>query len=298
MGILIAVFSILIILYVLRTISRSIKKITSTMKVVQSGELLAQVKIDTKDEISIIGDNFNLMMNKINSLIPELKHQMKLTFEASDRQRKAEIMALEAQINPHFLYNTLDSINWMAIEKREYEISNMLKSLAQILRYSISESNSMVEISEEVEWLRQYIYLQKTRFDNSFECQINVDESIMHYKIYKLILQPFIENAIIHGFEKIDSGGLLTISIMPDHGMVRIVIEDNGCGISTEQIRDINKFINEKMSEEIDSKTAGIGIKNALGRIKMYYGNAINVRIENRDPNGTRIILVIPCVER
>lgn len=116
------------------------------------------------------------------------------------RQKNAEIAALEAQINPHFLYNTLDTINWMAIDRDEYEISNMITTLARILRYGISDSNGVVKIRDEVEWLKQYIFLQQTKLKNSFDCHIDVEPELMDLSIHKLLLQPFIENAILHGF--------------------------------------------------------------------------------------------------
>ena len=194
-GALAILFSITIIIYITRNFSVSTGKILDAMKTAQDGELSVQVTLDNDDdELSVIAARFNKMISKINQLVEEVKR-------ATFKQKEAEIRALEAQINPHFLYNTLDSINWMAIKKEEHEISNMLKSLAQILRYSVDKSNSIVKLREEIKWLKQYLYLQQTRFNYSFECFMDVDESIMDCMVHKLLLQPFIENAVIHGFE-------------------------------------------------------------------------------------------------
>src|SRR5699024_2954900 len=116
------------------------------------------------------------------------------------REKNAEIKSLEAQINPHFLYNTLDTINWMALDREEYTISKMLTSLASILRYSIHRSNTIVEIEEELEYLKKYIYLQQQRFDYSFLCTVEADENVRGCMIHKMLIQPFLENTLVHGF--------------------------------------------------------------------------------------------------
>ena len=108
---------------------------------------------------------------------------------------------MEAQINPHFLYNTLDTINWMAIDKDEFDISNAINSLATILRYAIADSSGEVFVRDEIDWLKKYIYLQQFRLKNNFTCSINVDPDVMDLRIHKLLLQPFVENSILHGFE-------------------------------------------------------------------------------------------------
>ena len=163
------------------------------MKNVEEGGLAQRIPDEKRmpTEIELIARQFNHMLSKVEESMDKER-------EAVVRQKNAEIAALEAQINPHFLYNILDTINWMAIDKDEYEISNTINSLAQILRYGLDKSNSMVEIRREVEWLRQYIFLQQTRLKNTFECQINAEPGILGCRIHKLLFQPFVENAILH----------------------------------------------------------------------------------------------------
>ena len=139
-----------------------------------------------------------------------------------EKQKNAEIAALEAQINPHFLYNTLDTISWMAIDRDEYEISNMIATLARILRYGISDSNGIVKIKDEIDWLKQYIFLQQTKLKNSFECHINVEPELMEIPIHKLLLQPFIENAILHGFEGVDRAHRLQMDMKREGEFIKI----------------------------------------------------------------------------
>ncbi len=173
----------------------------------QNGNLDIQVHVDTEDEMGQIADNFNTMTGKVKNLIAEVT-------EITQKQKNAEIRALEAQINPHFLYNTLDSINWMAIEKEEYEISKMLRNLGIILRYSINKSNQMVTIAEMADWLEKYVSLQKMRFNNAFICEVYVSEEAKNIRIHKLLIQPFVENAILHGFKGIEGGGILRVDII------------------------------------------------------------------------------------
>jgi two-component system sensor histidine kinase YesM len=171
-------------------------------------------------EIESIADGFNDTLEKLN--------------EAITRQQEAQIVALEAQINPHFLYNTLDTINWMAIDRDEYDISNAISSLATILRYAIVNSNAEVSIREESEWIKKYIYLQQYRVKNRFSCSINVAPDTMDAGIHKLLLQPFVENAIVHGFEKDIQDAELVLNIEKKDENVEIRIEDNGSGMDDE----------------------------------------------------------------
>ena len=283
-GILALLFSIIIIFYVTRNFSGSIRKILHAMKTAQEGELSVRVELDDDgDEMSAIAARFNKMIYKINKLVEEVR-------AATFKQKEAEIRALEAQINPHFLYNTLDAINWMAIEKDEHEISNMLKSLAQILRYSVNKSNSIVKLREEIEWLKQYIYLQQTRFNYSFECFMEVDENVLDFNIHKLLFQPFIENVIIHGFEGINKGGVLDIGIKGWENSIMIVIRDNGKGIDPETVSKLNS----PDDKEITAKGSGLGASNVFNRIKMYYGDSGSWQVESETGKGTTITLKIP----
>ncbi len=209
-----------------------------------------------------------------------------------EKQKNAEIAALEAQINPHFLYNTLDTISWMAIDRDEYEISNMIATLARILRYGISDSNGIVKIKDEIDWLKQYIFLQQTKLKNSFECHINVEPELMEIPIHKLLLQPFIENAILHGFEGVDRAHRLQMDMKREGEFIKIEIEDNGCGISDETVQEMNQGIFRKTEDKNH-----IGMENAITRLYMYYGEKTKVTIGSRPGEGTLIRIWIPVRE-
>lgn len=255
----------------------SIRRVVETMRRAGKGDLTIRVAADQTrpTEIEVIAEEFNAMMDKMKKSV--------------ETQKNAEIAALEAQINPHFLYNTLDTINWMAIDKDEYEISNMIATLANILRYGISDSNGIVKIRDEVEWLKQYIFLQQTKLKNSFDCHINVEPEIMGLSIHKLLLQPFIENAILHGFEGVEKTHILQMDMGREEERIAIRIQDNGCGIPEEIVREMNAGIFRKT----DNKNH-IGMENAITRIHMYYGETAEVRIESWLGQGTEVQIMIP----
>lgn len=282
------VFIIVLSLFTVMTImfsqvtkmTSSIKRVVETMRKAGKGDLHVHVGKDPTrpTEIEVIAEEFNAMMDKLG--------------ESMQRQKDAEIAALEAQINPHFLYNTLDTINWMAIDRDEYEISNMIATLAGILRYGISDSNGVVRIRDEVDWLKQYIFLQQTKLKKSFDCHINVAREIMGLPIHKLLLQPFIENAILHGFEGIGRTHKLQMDMGQEGDQIVIRIQDNGCGIPAEMVREMNAGIFQKT----DNKNH-IGMENAITRIHMYYGENARVRIESLEGHGTTVCIWIPIVD-
>ncbi len=278
--------SLFIIFYISNSFSKSIQLILKAMKIAQGGELSVQIELDEHDEISAIASRFNKMIAKINQLVEDVK-------QATHKQKEAEIRALEAQINPHFLYNTLDSINWMAIEKEEYQISKMLENLANILRYNISNSNKLTTFREEAEWLKQYIFLQQNRFDHSFECWIDIPETVLECKIYKLLLQPFIENAIIHGFAGIAGGGILKIDVKSrEDDRISITIADNGHGMAEEVLEELEQPI----ANDLRYGRHGIGILNALSRLQIYYGAGYQCRIKSEPGQGTSVSLLVPKI--
>ena len=276
-----AVALIIIILFITNRLSGSITKVVKAMNMAGKGELTVRIEANPAMplEIQTIADQFNKMIRKIRQLIEEVKL-------ATFKQKEAEIRALESQINPHFLYNTLDTINWMAMDRDEHEISSMINSLAKILRYGVDKSNAIVTVRDEVNWLRQYVYLQQVRLKNSFECSMDIDNSILDCKIHKLLLQPFVENSIIHGFAGKEDKCLLTITIKDRIDSIEIKITDNGIGMSPQKVE---KFNNRKFRDE---NLDHIGIENVQSRLEMYYGDKAKAYAKS-DQNGTCITLVI-----
>ena len=285
--VLLLVFALALIFYTVRNMDASVKSVVSGMQEVKNGNLDVVVPVQSFDEIGTIADNFNEMTVKVRELIREVT-------EAEENRKNVEIRALEAQINPHFLYNTLDSINWMAIEKEEYEISKMIRNLGVILRYSVNKSNQIVTIRELADWLEKYISLQQMRFNDAFSYRLNIEEETYTEKVYKLLLQPFVENAIIHGFKEMESGGLLQIDIMAaEHGQgIIIIIEDNGAGMPQEMLKCFNN-----KEEAIKDEGKSIGLHNAFSRMNMYYGEKASWNVSSIEGMGTVITLRLPSLQ-
>ena len=278
---------VVIIFIMTNHLTESIRKVSGVMEKAGKGSLsvrVAQIE-QMPTEIKLIADRFNQMMETLQKSIQKEK-------ETQDKMKDAEIKVLEAQINPHFLYNTLDTINWMAIGRGAYDVSNAIGSLAYILRYGINDSNEVVTVQEEAEWLKQYIFLQQTRLKNTFICEVYVDPECAQVKIHKLLLQPFVENAILHGFEKVSRTHQLFVSVRKDDEWLSIRIEDNGKGIPENVLEQIKKGNLPKTSDKNH-----IGMENAITRIRMYYGEKAKIQIESEVDVGTVITLLFPIDE-
>lgn len=274
---------IALIIMTIRLLTRSVDVVTAAMQQAAKGDLSVRIPKNARmpKETKIIAGRFNAMMDDIDALMKEVT-------QASEQQRNAEIAMLEAQINPHFLYNTLDTINWMAIDHDAYDVSNAITSLARILRYGIEGSNREVTVREEMTWLRQYISLQQIRLKNSLEVHIHADEDLMELSIHKLLFQPFVENAILHGFEGVKRTHELHISLEKQQQELIVIIRDNGRGMSAQQCASL-----ENGQADVNSKHH-IGVRNALQRMRMYYGQNVSIHVESEIDKGTSITLNLP----
>ncbi|MDD3337526.1 MAG: histidine kinase [Lachnospiraceae bacterium] len=251
----------------------------------------AEIAINHKDELYTIVRQFNKMKARITVLVDTLQQRNKEIQIAATNQKHAEIKALEAQINPHFLYNTLDSINWRAIEHEEEEISDMLGALGSLLRYSVSNIDMVVLLRAEISWLKKYVFLQRDRFQNSFDCTYDVTEEAMDFPIYKMLLQPIVENIILHAFEKVKQGGMIEIrAYVGEDKKLVIHIKDNGCGMTGEKLQEIEKEIEETDALNSDS----IGISNVIHRLRIYYKDEAGLQVHSKLNVGSEFILTIP----
>ncbi len=274
---------------------RTVKKIAKGIEAYSGtpGENL-RVDIDDGDELHLIAWQFNKMIQRVNHLVFTLQEKNEEIKEILARQKHAEIKALEAQINPHFLFNTLDAINWRAIEHDEEEISNMLCSLGSLLRYSVSNIESIVILEAEIAWLRKYIYLQRERFNYSFSCTFDIEQESLGFPVYKMLLQPLIENVIVHGFEGVKKDGMIFVqSYLREDGKLCIRIQDNGIGIPEDELA----VIQEEISRGASLNNKKIGISNAANRLKIYYHGEAELKILSKYGEGTEVIMVIPPLE-
>ena len=199
--------------------------------------------------------------------------------------RKTELKALQAQINPHFLYNTLDSISWMCEQGKNKEAVVMVNALAQLFRISISKGHELIPIRNEVQHAKSYLQIQSVRYKDQFSYRFAVDESCLDYLCNKITLQPIIENAIYHGINGLVEKGRIVIRIASSGDDILATVEDNGVGMEPEQIEAIFKRSDNK---------AGIGIKNVNDRLKIWFGDAYGITIESEPDHGTRVIVRMP----
>ena len=248
-----------------KRIGHDVENILYTMDLANRGKLDARSDVSRADEFGAISAHLNHMLDEIHLLLMRMA-------EAKDQQRTAEIQALEAQINPHFMFNTLDSINWMAIENGQFEISQMLKYLSEFFRYAVRNSSETVEVRTEVEHLRQYIYLQQRRYAYAFSCHVRVEKETERCRIHKLLLQPLVENALLHGFdftEPDDSReNVIDIEVFSDTPeMLTLRVCDNGKGMESLMMHELNTY-------DVSKYNLGkaIGVRNVIARVRMYYG--------------------------
>ena len=238
---------------------------------------------ESEDEIGFLSKSFNAMSTRIANLMREAEN-------AHQQEKEHEIRALQAQIDPHFLSNTLDTINWIAREGNEQKISRMLTALSRILQYSISDGGS-VTWRDEIQWLANYVFLQQTRYESRLEVRYDIDPRILDLTTIRLLLQPFVENAIEHGFQPRQGEGLIVIRGTLEDGCVSMEISDNGCGMTEAKIDAI--FSGKSKG---NGGPEGIGIFNVHERIRLRYGPPFGVTVTPRPHGGTLVRISFPAL--
>jgi two-component system sensor histidine kinase YesM len=285
--------TLFIVYYVSRNSILSINRITDLMNSLAKDNLDVAVTQKSNNEIRSIEVAFEQMVDRIKKLLSENEQQYQRILEVTRASREAELKSLELQINPHFLFNTIDTINWMAIRKGEYDISAQLNSLASILRYTVYDVNGVSSVEQELEWIREYLVLQQNRFRYNFDYVIDASPESIKCKIHKLILQPFLENSIVHGFENIDYKGLISIRVftreLNDISYLVIEAADNGIGIDDGKARSIEKLLKSPHTESAHE----VGIQNIALRLMGYYGESSWIDFFSM-PGNTCFTLNIP----
>lgn len=274
-GLITSIVCIIVSIFISIRISRPLRTLKKAMRKVECGNFDIQIGSLGNDEIGDLGKSFNQMILRLKKLIDEIYVQKLIT-------KESELEALQAQINPHFIYNTLESINCLAEIKGVKEISKMVKTLAQLLRSCISDKKEYVSIENEIENIESYIYLQNVRFGGKIIANIECLDSLKNAKIPKLILQPIVENAILHGLEQKIGSGFLKININQVGKNIIIIIKDDGVGF------DKNK---------VEFKNTGLGIKNVDRRIKILFGEEYGMSFESQIGKGTNIEVLLPYIE-
>ena len=281
-AIILVIVALLFSRFMARSITLPIQKLRDSMKKVQEGDFsVSDVVVDSKNEIGSLTKSFDVMTHRIHELMEQNVHEQ-------EEKRKSELKALQSQINPHFLYNTLDSIIWMAEGKKNEEVVLMTASLARLLRQSISNEDEVVPIANEVEYARGYLTIQKMRYKDKLEFQIEVDSSILYIPLIKLVLQPIIENAIYHGLKYKESKGLLIVKGFMKDGNAVLQVIDDGVGMDEETLAHIYD------KHKVNYHSNGVGVYNVQKRLKLYYGEDYGITYTSELGKGTIATITIP----
>ncbi|WP_219835468.1 sensor histidine kinase [Paenibacillus sp. R14(2021)] len=275
--------SLIISFWLSHRLSRPIKDLQADMKLVERGNFHIQTEIGQMNEIGQLGRTFNMMVGRIKTLMDEI-------ILNQESKRKSELMLLQAQINPHFLYNTLDSIVWMAEQKQHEEVVLMTSALAKLFRASITKDQEIIPIRVEAEHITNYLLIQKMRYESQLDYEIDIADDILRFKTLKLLLQPFVENAIYHGIRGSADKGMITIRGTQQGDNIVFEIEDNGQGMSPEQLQRL------LLPDDGENRTSGIGIRNVNERIKLYFGHEYGIQIRSELEAGTCVTITIPTL--
>ena len=279
MIVMLAVFVALVMVTVISySITAPIRELSNAMRQVEQENFDIEIRSRRKDEIGHLITSFTYMVGRIRQLIYEV-YQKKI------EQKNAEIRALQAQINPHFLYNTLDSINWMLIERDEQDISDVVVSLGEILRYAIGGQNHLVPLRSEVRYIESYLFIQKNRLEERLNYQWELDEEALDVLVPKLIMQPLVENAVIHGIEPLKKGGMLLMKAWVEEETLLIRVTDNGEGMNQEELEALREKLSRK--DEIEN----IGMRNIQRRIELTFGLEQAMEIQSVKGEGTTITI-------
>ncbi len=284
--ILVGIFlSIGLSVFMSRFMGKPIRRTVQALREVSKGDFSVRLEEERRDEFGEINQEFNHTIGRMEELLEEIAVSKMLN-------REMEFKALQAQINPHFLYNALDTINWMARKEEKEEICEMVSAVSNLLRISISNKETMFTLEKELDYVKDYLYIQQTRYRSRFEAVFEIDERIKSQRIPKLTIQPLVENAIVHSVEVRKEKTELMIRAYRVKEEVYIEIEDTGIGMSKETLANLLR----PQKEKIDIKTAhtGLGVYAVHQRIQYMFGEAYGLQVYSEEGRGTRILIHFP----
>ncbi len=279
----IALIFIIIIFFIIRKTTRPILILAKTMPKIINGDFNNHISLRGSVEVRELCSAFNYMLDGLNSYVEQ---KMKIQKE----KRKAEISALQMQINPHFIYNTLSSIKWLVWQENKAKSSEVIDAFISLLRNTISNKNEMITISEEIDNLKNYVLINHVRYGDKINVNFFIMPECDHYIIPKLILQPFIENAFFHAFTDMDYGSIHVFVNKNDENLICEII-DNGIGMTTDELNQIYNGDHKK-----NNNFTSIGINNVNDRIKLIYGDSYGINITSQPNKGTIVKLTVPAI--
>lgn len=291
-----SIVSMFLITFLILSFSSFANKITDPIvelyqytKEIAKGGLKVQAPKSNIEEIRMLSEQYDQMIIRIDELITHIR-------EEQERQRKTELKLLQSQLNPHFLYNTLDTIVWLAEGKRHREVVEMITALSSFLRIGLNKGNDFISIKEEAEHVRSYLQIQHFRYEDIMDYEIDFDEEIKSYTTLKLTLQPIVENALYHGIKNKREKGFLKIKGWEKNNTIYMQVKDNGIGMKTEELRKMQRLV-RMGGDEIDARE-GFGIANVAERIRLNYGAEYGLTIESEYGVGTLVTVKIPAYQK
>ena len=254
------------------------------------GDFAVRLKENRCDEIGKLNRIFNKAIKEINELMQKVTQSEILN-------KEMEFKTLQSQMNPHFLYNTLDTINWLAFKEKQTEICNLVAAISSLIRASISNKKSIITIEQELDYVKNYIYIQHIRYKDRFDIIYDIDESLLKQAVPKLIIQPIVENAIIHGIENSKNKNLLYISVKRENECIIIIVKDTGIGMTDEKVSELLK---EPLNAEGDEQKAhtNLGLYAVHKRIQLMYGDLYGLAVHSQAGEGTTVTLHIPFTKK
>ncbi|EKQ57840.1 sensor histidine kinase [Clostridium sp. Maddingley MBC34-26] len=261
-------------------ITKPLKKLSESMKDIESGEFNI-VKIKTyNDEVGELKKGYNIAISQINLLLDKIREDEKI-------KRQNELNLLMSQIKPHFLYNTFDTINSLALLGKNRTIYEMIKALGKFYRTSLNNGKDIITVKEEINTVKSYLIIQNIRYENMFEVEYDLDPRCDDFRILKLVLQPLVENSIYHGIRSSKDKGKIRISTFQEEEKVILTLEDNGIGMDESQVRNIN-----------ENMTTGIGVRTTKERLRVFYGDEYEFIVESKKNVGTKITIKMPRIRK
>lgn len=276
--------------YISSRITDPIKELEQSVRKLEEGVLDAPVYTGGSYEIKHLGTSIQKMADQIKVLMNDIvaEHESK---------RKSEFDTLQSQINPHFLYNTLDIIVWMIENERQAEAVKAVTALARFFRISLSKGKSIITVGDELEHVRNYLMIQAMRYKNRFTYRIEAEDEVLSMSSLKLLLQPLVENSIYHGMEFMDGDGVVEVKVRKEDEYLYFTVSDNGLGMTEERVRNLLDASQQVTSQrDGTSKGSGIGVRNVNERIKLYFGEEYGLTIESEPDEGTQITICLPAI--
>lgn len=287
LGIVFSCIGILLAVIIASAVHRPLQKMTHAMRRARDGDFNIRIVDKREDEFGYLFTHFNQMVAHIKELINELYVQKLL-------ERDLQLKMLGSQINAHFLYNTLDSVHWIARIHKVDDISTMIFGLSKYLRISLSEGRDEVPVSQVVHLIESYIMIQKVRYKDKFTLYVQADESLMDYRVLKFIFQPIVENAIYHGLERKSGKGRLDISFTREGSCLKFVVTDDGAGIAPDKLAELQHILGGEQPAEESS----FALRNINSQIKIAYGAQYGIEMESSLGEGTKVTMTIPLTKR